>query len=464
MEPVIEVDSLGKKFSRNQDRHQSYALMDVLRELVGKRTDPSTLREDEFWAVRDLSFKVFPGEAVALIGRNGCGKTTTLRVIAGLLKPDAGRVVVRGRVQALIALGTGFNPKLSGRENIYNNAAVLGLNRLETNEIIDTIIDFAEIGEFLDSPFSTYSSGMKARLGFSVAVHLNPDILIVDEILGVGDFAFQNKCAAKINEIQQSGVSILLVSHAHQTVRQLCHRAFWLDGGVVRAEGDSADVVEAYLEYLNNLEISKLDKSRASSASPRPAVEKNASPETELQESEAVSGAIEFLPSDAEPLFSENTHGKIVFNPQWVERVSAAMFVNGKPAKTLEIHDRVVLELDVVLRKTPSQLRIGFIITNAAGERVAVNTTDEEGFMLEGHRSFRIRMEVADFNLRAGHYVLSIPIQQGGGLEFIYRQQVWEFFVRGDLRPSVGFVRLQNRMTIENRSKPTPAVAGSHEA
>ena len=163
-------------------------------------------RQDEFIAVNALSFALYPGDSLALIGRNGSGKTTTLKMLNGTLKPDAGKITVEGRVQALSDLGAGFHPQLSGRENVYNAAAILGLKiRHETQNILDEVIDFAELGEFIDSPVQTYSSGMKTRLGFAVAVHLQPDIWLIDEALSVGDYAFKNKCCHKNKSVEKTG-------------------------------------------------------------------------------------------------------------------------------------------------------------------------------------------------------------------------------------------------------------------
>ena len=244
---AIEIDRLVKRYPRSGRTPARRLLGDLGRAALGLAPRPHA-GADEFAAVDGLSLQVDKGEAVALIGRNGCGKTTTLRVVAGLLRPDAGAVRVRGRVQALIALGAGFNDRLSGLENIRNNAAVLGLGARQTRGIVDAVVDFAEIPGFIRSPVGTYSSGMKARLGFAVAVHLEPEVLLIDEILGVGDFAFQNKCFARMNAMLREGVTLLLVSHSHNKVVQMCQRAAWLERGRLRGLGPAKEVVRAYLD------------------------------------------------------------------------------------------------------------------------------------------------------------------------------------------------------------------------
>lgn len=257
MEPVIRVENVSKKYSRNADRHLSYGISDLYREVLGRKSEES-LRTDEFLAVNNVSFQLFPGDTFALIGRNGSGKTTLLKMMTGLTKPDAGRIAVRGRVQALINLGAGFNPKLSGRENIFNSAALMGMSRKETNEQVDEIIDFSDLQDFIDSPVYTYSSGMKSRLGFSVAVSLKPEILFLDEILAVGDFAFQNRCFARMQQLKKKGVTIVLVSHAHNSVIQLCDKALWLHRGTSMQMGNSKETVKAYLRFIENEEAQRV--------------------------------------------------------------------------------------------------------------------------------------------------------------------------------------------------------------
>jgi lipopolysaccharide transport system ATP-binding protein len=245
-QPVIEVEHVAKRFSRNLKRGLWYGLQDVGKELVGRGQAADDLRHSEFWALRDVSFAVGKGESVGLIGHNGAGKTTLLKLINGLIKPTQGTITVRGSVRALIALGTGFNPVLTGRENIVVASAVLGYGKKETRERFDEIVEFSDIGEFIDAPVQSYSSGMLARLGFAVAVHTQPDILLVDEVLAVGDLNFAIKCYRKIAEFRRSGGSIVLVSHNPYSVRSNCDRVVWIEHGVVQQIGPVYDVCDAY--------------------------------------------------------------------------------------------------------------------------------------------------------------------------------------------------------------------------
>lgn len=201
---------------------------------------------DEFWALQDISFQVGRGEVFGVIGRNGAGKSTMLKVMARVLHPTRGRVVMRGKVAPLLELGAGFHPELTGRENVYLNSALLGFPRKQVNEMFPAILDFAEIGDFINAPLRTYSTGMVARLGFSVATCTRPDILLVDEVLSVGDSRFQEKCLERINSFQGLGTTTVIVSHSMQTIQNFCNRALWLNQGRAGAIGDVSEVVRSY--------------------------------------------------------------------------------------------------------------------------------------------------------------------------------------------------------------------------
>jgi len=242
---LIHGENVHKKFCLDLKRSLWYGMTDVSRELVGRRR-PSELRRDEFWAVRDASFRIKRGEICGLVGPNGSGKTTLLRLINGLIKPDRGKITIRGRVGALIQLGAGFSPILSGRENIYINAAILGLSRQEINSRMEEIIEFADIGDFLNTPVRNYSSGMRARLGFAVAIHMSPDVLLVDEVLSVGDMVFRNKALDRMHRLAKSGVAVVFVSHNLSQVDRLCTTAMYLEKGKLKHVGSTMDVISRY--------------------------------------------------------------------------------------------------------------------------------------------------------------------------------------------------------------------------
>ena len=245
--PLVEVAGVSKKFCRDLKRSLWYGVRDIGSELVGRNGGGQSLRPGEFWAVDGVSLEVRRGECVGLLGPNGAGKTTLLRMINGLIRPDAGQITVRGRVGALIALGAGFNPLLTGRENIYVNAAVLGLTKRETDARLDEIIAFADLGEFIDAPVQSYSTGMEVRLGFAVAAALDPDVLLLDEVLAVGDAGFRNKCYNLIGRLLKQ-TAVVFVSHSTEQVGQLCTRALVLRRGRPAFLGDVERAIEVYLE------------------------------------------------------------------------------------------------------------------------------------------------------------------------------------------------------------------------
>jgi lipopolysaccharide transport system ATP-binding protein len=242
-QPAVVFDQVWKKFRRGE-RHDS--MRDALASLIRKpfkRVDPAALEAQEFWALKDVSFEVQPGEAIGIIGPNGAGKSTTLKLLTKILKPTRGRCHVRGRVGALIEISAGFHPDLTGRENVFLQGAILGMSRAETARKLDSIIEFSGIRDFIDTPVKRYSSGMNARLGFAVAAHVDPDVLLIDEVLAVGDFAFQQKCYARLQEFRRSGAAIVFVSHNMQAIVSLCDKGILLRPGrgpIVASVGEVA--------------------------------------------------------------------------------------------------------------------------------------------------------------------------------------------------------------------------------
>jgi ABC-type polysaccharide/polyol phosphate transport system ATPase subunit len=244
--PAIAVEDLYKKFCSNLKVGIAYGALDTCRTLLNRPYATDTLRKSEFWALEAINFEIRRGETFGLVGCNGSGKSTLLRIINGIFPPDRGRVTVRGRIGALIAVGAGFHPHMTGRENIFLNGAILGMSRRQIVERMDDIIDFADIGDFLDAPVSTYSSGMYVRLGFAIAIHGDPDIVLVDEVLAVGDAKFQRKCLDRIREMREQGVSFILVSHNMQNIEGMCDRALLLHKGKPLMVASPQEVAPAY--------------------------------------------------------------------------------------------------------------------------------------------------------------------------------------------------------------------------
>jgi len=245
-EPVLSVRGVSKCY------HMYDKPRDRLKQAVRGGVGRGKQYYREFWALKDVSFDLYPGEAIGVVGRNGSGKSTLLQIIAGTLSPTHGEVTVRGRISALLELGSGFNPEFTGRENVFLYGAILGIPRREMARRFDEIADFAEIGQFIEQPIKTYSSGMHARLAFSVAVSVNPDILILDEILAVGDIAFQQKCVSRMFKLVETGVTLLFVSHAPDSVKSICKKGLFLRDGKLAHLGTAEEAVDRYFNYVRD--------------------------------------------------------------------------------------------------------------------------------------------------------------------------------------------------------------------
>src|SRR5262245_52239625 len=244
---VVLFDHVWKKFLRGE-RHNSLRdlIPSLTRRMVSRQPRQDELKLQEFWALKDVSFEVKPGEALGIIGPNGAGKSTSLKLLTKIMRPTKGACSIKGRVGALIEVAAGFHPDLTGRENIYLQGAIMGMSRADITRKLDAIIEFSGISDFIETPVKRYSSGMNARLGFSIAANLEPDVLVIDEVLAVGDMAFQQRCIERMQEFRRSGVAIVFVSHNLQAVSSLCQKAVFLAGNI-KAEGTPDDVIHAYV-------------------------------------------------------------------------------------------------------------------------------------------------------------------------------------------------------------------------
>ncbi len=255
---LIIVDKVSKKFCKDLKRSLFYGLKDIVSEFSG-HTEYDTLRKDEFWAVKDVSFSLKRGDCLGLVGKNGAGKSTLLKLLTGLVKPDAGKITVRGKVSALIELGTGFNPILTGRENVYINGTILGLGKKEIDKKYDDIVAFAELEDFMETPVQNYSSGMKIRLGFAVAAQLKPDIFIIDEVLAVGDAGFRLKCYNHLAKVLQDTV-VIIVSHSMPQIANYCNQAMLLSAGQMQKIGPTDIVIdEYYRQFKEEVSVSSCE-------------------------------------------------------------------------------------------------------------------------------------------------------------------------------------------------------------
>ena len=364
-------------------------------------------------ALKDVSFVADRGEAFGIVGRNGSGKSTLLKIISGILKPTSGIVRVNGRIAALIELGAGFHPEITGRENIYINGIMLGLSRREIDSRFDAIMEFSGIGDFIDQPVKTYSSGMYVRLGFAVAVHVDPEILLIDEVLAVGDEEFSQKCIAKIQELKYRGVTLVFVTHQLDQVRMLCDRAMWLDHGEVTSIGDPARVVDDYLQ----------DVSGAMPAPPSPAPD---TAKTEIEEERWGSGEVVLK--------------RVVLTDS-----------KGHELVALGAGSAVVVEMDVDVRVPQDDFVFGIGIYHADGSCVYGTNTDLEGLLpgrLDG--SGRVRFLMPSLDLVAGTYRIDAAVHTRNGRAFDYRRGVLRFVV-GSRVHDIGIYRPKHEWRFDGK-------------
>jgi lipopolysaccharide transport system ATP-binding protein len=313
---------------------------------------------EDFWAVRDVSFEIRRGETFCIIGENGSGKSTTLQMVAGILKPTQGNVHVRGRVAALLELGTGFNPEFTGRDNVYLNGAILGFSTREIDRRFRDIEDFAEIGKFIDQPVKTYSSGMMVRLAFAVAIHVDPEVLLVDEALAVGDIYFRQRCVRKVHELRTRGITIIFVSHATGDVKAIGDRTLWLDGGRVREMGETEKVVAKYLAAM---------------------VEKDSAYLETHKRSNVLRGSAVRPPEIAEHIPNIDHR----YGDQRAEVIGVSiMDTQGRPLHLLEPNAKIVVRISVRANDEVDQPNVGFMLRNHLGIDFAGTNTLREGIEL----------------------------------------------------------------------------------
>ena len=256
MKPILEIQNLSKKFVIGAKKESYLSLRDMIAQPFNKSKPTNT-----FYALDDVSFNVNPGESIGIIGKNGAGKSTLLKILSKITPPTSGRIISRGRIASLLEVGTGFHPELSGRENIFMNGSILGMRKQEIAKHFDAIVEFSGVEKFIDTPLKRYSSGMQLRLAFAVAAHLEPEVLVIDEVLAVGDAEFQKKCLGKMNEVSKSGRTVLFVSHDMNAIEQLCSKTIILQKGKLKAYGDTHQLINAYLNEDNNYEKSNVSLS-----------------------------------------------------------------------------------------------------------------------------------------------------------------------------------------------------------
>ena len=428
-ESAIQVRDVHKIYRRYSRRKQFATLKSAL--LSGSVLND--LRPDAvFEALKGVSFDVAKGTTFGIVGRNGSGKSTMLKLIAGIGKPTAGSVRVRGRVSALIELGAGFHPEISGRENVYINGLMLGLSRREIAARFDDIVRFAELDEFIDAPVKTYSSGMYMRLGFAVAINVDPDVLLVDEVLAVGDEAFTHKCLDKFAEFRRRGRTILLVTHSLDLVTRFCDQALWLDSGIVKADGDPKRVIDAYLMDVAASENRELA---------------GTAPSLDVQVSQPTNPESRIPNPDVEPtdMFkaAEGRWGSREVEITGVEMIGAS----GYPAHLFKSGERVDIRLHVRANQRVIDFAFGVGIFNADGiccygtnthiEGASANELSGEGMVI---------LTIDSLDLVEGTYKLDVAVHRQNGVPYDYHRLLFTFRVKSP-RKDVGIFRPPHHWT-----------------
>ncbi|HXV60564.1 MAG TPA: ABC transporter ATP-binding protein [Vicinamibacteria bacterium] len=428
MSVAIRVSDLTKVYQRYSHRKQFRTLKSAL--LRGNLVDE--LRPDQrFIALSGVTFNVRQGSTFAVIGRNGSGKSTLLKVIAGISKPTSGSVTVNGRISALIELGAGFHPEITGRENVFINGIMLGLSKREIHERYDEIVAFAELEDFIEAPVKTYSSGMYMRLGFAVAVHVNPDVLLIDEVLAVGDEAFVHKCLDKISEFRRRGKTILLVTHSLGLVEKMADEALWLDGSRAQMRGDPKKVVDAYLARVTSHEERELREAEARTMDEFGSREAKASAEHEASEVEPTSA------------FARE---KGRWGSQEIEiREVALLAEDGEAKHVFKTGDPLTIRLGLSSSGTVEDFVFGIAIFNADGVCCyGTNTHIEEFTPVSFSGDGEVRFVIPELSLIEGTYFLDVAAHQRDGYPFDYHRALHRFRVRSRTK-DVGIYRPGHR-------------------
>jgi len=396
-EPAIRVEGLVKLYRRTAPRDQFRTLKSAL---VERSLTRNLSREEAIVALDGIDFEVARGEAFGVVGGNGSGKSTLLKLIAGMIRPSAGTVRVAGRVAALIELGAGFHPEISGRENVYINGAVLGLSRREIDRRYDQIVEFSGLAEFMEEPVKNYSSGMYVRLGFAVAIHTDPDILLVDEVLAVGDEQFSHRCLRRIEELLVQGKTVLFVSHSLDLVAGLCNRALWLEGGKQRLVGNPRRAIDAYRQEVAEREG---EEHRAESE----------------REEEGERG------DDGEPLRWGSREAEIV-----AVRLRVGEGAEAEERYLLESGAAATFEIDVVANRPLDDFVFGIAIATPRGVSCWGTNTDLAGWLpgrLEG--AGKVRIHCPALRLAPGEYLVDVAVHAKDGAPYDYRRKVLGFTV-----------------------------------
>lgn len=426
MSTAIEVQSVTKHYRRYSYRRQFATLKSAL---ISGSLAQDLKPEERFTAVADVSLRIRQGSAVGIIGRNGSGKSTLLKLITGITKPTSGEVLVTGRISALIELGAGFHPEISGRENVFINGVMLGLTKQEISERFNEIVEFAELEAFIDAPVKTYSSGMYMRLGFAVAVHVDPDILIVDEVLAVGDEGFSLKCLDKFAEFKRRGKTILLVTHGLETVQRFCDEAVWLDEGAVRGRGDPRRVVHMYLSDVATDEealLSAEDKKRL---------------EATVVEEGSDDPATTEAPTDEGPPADMFRASEGRWGSGDVRIVEVSLENQTGRTHLFQSGDKMTVRMQVTTEQSVDDFVFGISIFNAEGICCyGTNTNLEKLTPVSMMGAGEVKLDIESLDLVEGTYKLDLAVHSREGRPYDYHRLLHTFRVKSQIK-DVGIYR-----------------------
>jgi ABC-type polysaccharide/polyol phosphate transport system ATPase subunit len=408
---VIDIVALSKSFKRKSSRQKGYTTLKsaILRGFRKRQAEPANITT----AIQDLTLRIPAGLSVGIIGRNGSGKSTLLKLISGIYKPDRGTVSIAGRIAALIELGAGFHPDFTGRENLYLGAAIHGLSRDEINNRFEEIVRFAELENVIDDPVKTYSSGMFMRLGFSLAIHTNPDILIVDEVLAVGDATFVNKCKEKISELKRSGKTLLFVSHDLDAVERWCDEALWLEAGRCRDRGEPRRVIDSYRHFIDKSEEDQFLKEETGNS--QIAAEENRSDDNSQAQNQNIAARWGSREVEIEEVLILNS--------------------DGGAARVFQPEDSLTIEIRFKFHQKVEDLVFGLGISRLAdnllvhGSNTEIEKVKLPGFSGNG----LVKYVIKRVGLLDGTYLLDVACHRPDGYAYDYRKNVLRFSVRSAL-------------------------------
>jgi ABC-type polysaccharide/polyol phosphate transport system ATPase subunit len=438
--PAIELANVSKVYRRYGARHFA-----TLKSALMQRSILQDLKPEEtFQALTDVSMRVPAGCTMGLVGRNGSGKSTALKLVAGITKPTTGSVNVRGRISALIELGAGFHPEISGRENVFINGIMLGLSKREIERRFDEIVEFAELKDFIDEPVKSYSSGMYMRLGFAVATHVDPDVLLVDEVLAVGDEGFTHKCLDKFGDFKRRGKTILLVTHSLNLVERFCDEAVWLDAGRKRLEGDPKRVIDAYISDVEREE------------------EKFLAASDEKAQHEVIQ-APPAEPAPAPPVTADDPTSDMMkasegrWGSRQVEILDVALLDRaGQPAHIFQSGDPMIVRLAVRAEQPVDDCVFGVALFNAEGTCVYGTNTELDSIETQSLTGdARITVSFQALELVEGTYKIDVAAHKRDGVPYDYHRLLHTFRIKSRTQ-DVGIYRPRHEWTFDGGVRVTP--------